>query len=170
MKLQGKRYIMYIILLYLFRLTPKALASGGLERLCCKKGSDRLEVLSSSLDRNDKVFISLEDPAFEILDRPVSPRRPAEPERPLVIIGGPDSATRRRRFASSSARYSRRAFANSSRASSRIDSSSGTSVRSSGSAYLPLTASSASRLRFSTFFSSRKRLRTSLESVKGSAL
>ena len=95
---------------------------------------------------------------------------PDEPEARAVDVIWPSSAVRRRRFASSSALNSCLPFVNASLASSRTLSSSATRLSPSGSAYLFLTSSSASFLRFSMLFSSRNRLRTRDEWVKGSAL
>jgi hypothetical protein len=97
-------------------------------------------------------------------DDSLRPRPPDEPDAlevdfPVTILS---------RSASSS--FSNLANLNIFSASSLVFASSSKSFNSSGNAYLFLIALSASRFRFSTFFSSRKSLRTRAECANGSAL
>ena len=145
---------------YFLTTTPNPLKFGGFVR--SRDADDKLEPRSCFRRIEPALFVGVcrDDDDEEVRLRP---NPPADPDAndvlcPLIL----------NRFASSS--LSARANLNIFSASDLDFSSSSRSFNSSGNPYLPLTASSASRLRFSIFFSSRKSLRTRAECEKGSAL
>ena len=138
-------------------------------------GSECRAVFCNRRFRNEKVAPAADEEATRLREsKEILLDRSANEERLLDAIAfalrRPVSAASLFAFASSSARCSCLALSNSSFASARISSSSSRSFKSSGRPYLPLTASSASFLILSIFFSVRNLLRTRLESVYGSLL